>query len=356
MGYEIHLTNTSALFLTNCVDMDARLTLKGYWETVSIKHAALQSLYYHQVAEDRCAQLLRHTAINRDLKPAEDKGHNPNIFTISTSDFNWSIEIHVRLRNGIVETKYCTSCGVRVPENHDYGGLGYTRAHNVIPSRAWKHIIPRALQRLLADIAEPPTVRKAYLEMGFLMESAKRGSTPEYEDPDWVDHGVDKSPAGMKIRAKFQPDDWDTMRLLRMTGEKANGPGATPYEGAQCGICEKVHASLSLIQRLMVAQTYKSLERNMVADTFRTDPSPGAVPRTPMQIAVVHTERVARRVLDDMLQAVDNNQKGWLAKTLLTYWGRWQGYVSAEAVAICSEPVDAAKEQERVVQMGRKKA
>ncbi|HVN03042.1 MAG TPA: hypothetical protein VMT86_01425 [Bryobacteraceae bacterium] len=356
MGYEVYLPKSSETYLLNCADVGAKLALRDFWQQVSIKQASLQSLYYRQVAEEPCCQLVRHQALNYGLRPSEDHASDPKTFTITTADGNWGITVLVRRTGGAVEDKRCTSCGVPMLENHNFMGLSYTRAHNVIPSHAWKKIVPRAIVALLRDIHADHRLIEAYDDLGILMQHASRGSTPEFETPDWFGHGVDNSAAGALVRQKLTAADWAAMRSLRMSGERASSAGATNYEGAQCAVCEKIHDSLSLIQRLTVASVNTSMERQLVSREFRVDPNPGGQPRTPLEIARAHTELVAQRVLLQMLSELEGHPNSWLAATILTYWTRWQRFVKDEAVAVCSVNVDAKEEGERILSLGYRKA
>jgi hypothetical protein len=360
MGYYIHLTKEGEMVLLNCSNRSAKEALNTVWFLISLKDSSQQKLYYGQVSAEQCAQLIRMKSIDFGFILIENAGP-PRTIVVTTKNKQFGIKLEILMTGGLDAAKRCTNCGVEMPVNHSFMGQSYTRAHNVIPSNAWKRIVARAIPELLAEIREPPELIDAYTELCAFMMSAGRKHTPEFETPDWFGRGVDnRSPRGLDIRRKLTEFDWLLMKELRMSGERASGSGATNYEGAQCGLCEKIHASLSLIQRTAVASAYPNsgMERSMVSSDYRVPPDNSGNPRNPAGIAQAHTERVAQRVLNEMLAKVDANyMTGWLAPTLLTYWSRWSTIVKRLAVDVCSEPIDPKAEADRIQGMatgGRK--
>ncbi len=203
MGYILTLPTTSTT--------DPSLT--AFYRRLSLEYATMRTNYGVSLSEPMvitlCNQLAeachcRKTGFqkNNALKTTSIKfeGQNGAAFTVVVSPDKYG--------DGKSNKRPCPSCGVTYDGKTDLGGLNWTNAHNIINHGK----MDAALKKAFAD-------------------ALQQGNTPD----------------GRLAGPSKEVQEVITFVIGRAEGYK--GPAATFGAGQQCPVCEKIHASDSLLQR-----------------------------------------------------------------------------------------------------------
>lgn len=203
--------------------------LSGFYMRLSTEYAMLRANYRESLSEALIVKLCDRLAatFNCTKQGFKKSGNNTNIKYAGNNGALLSVVISPDgYGDGKARNRACPSCGQTYDGKTKLGGLGWTNAHNIINHGK----IGAAIKLALDD-----TLKQAGMS-----------------DP----------------RLTSNNDDINTViDLLEGKAKGYSGPAVTFGAGEQCPICEKIHASDSLIQRhhrckqhVQAGCTYRSIK------------------------------------------------------------------------------------------------
>jgi hypothetical protein len=332
----------------------AALQFDRAMDDLRMAHKSMQEYYNFMAKPTDCVNMVMKFGITWPyVKSVRPDSQGQDYGAIARWE-NGDIKIDARFpikntRKSEQEPYVCSSCGLRIQPtgmNPDKTpkllmGKDVSQAHNVIPCKYWPLIVSYSLEEISKNgELRPVPAGKLYLKAPAVTQDQLNADTrkalqllAEIKRTQKVDI------------SQLQESDAKLARLaggLVNAGASCDSQGATTYDGGQCASCEKLHADLSLIQRVMLVRKNGGDSQkvvSLVSGSLTKCRSAEELNRAAGdQFEVLHTLRVASLVCRGMEDYLKKQcQTTALGLSILDKIDSFSSLVAAFAVKLCSE-------------------